>query len=207
MVAKHGKVQGMMKRCSPPKLPARQALPPSYESPMLRSAIALAAANTWLSGRPLPEGAGKKGIVYALDIAALDLWGCELAVLSACQTGLGDIRMGEGVFGMRRAFAIAGTQTLIMSLWSVPARATALLMERFFHNLRQRRGAGRRLAGSPELFANCHRGGVGKDGVREGCIRGVGVEPSVKAAFGRTSTISTSLFLGRVGVSGRHEGF
>jgi CHAT domain-containing protein len=112
------------------------------KNPMLRSAIALAAANTWLSGRPLPEGAGKKGVVHALDIAALDLWGCELAVLSACQTGLGDIRMGEGVFGMRRAFAIAGAQTLIMSLWSVPARATALLMERFFHNLRQGVGRG-----------------------------------------------------------------
>ncbi len=115
------------------------------KNPMLRSAIALAAANTSLSGRPLPPEAGKKGVVYATDIAALDLWGCELAVLSACQTGLGDIRMGEGVFGMRRAFAIAGAQTLIMSLWSVPARATALLMERFFANIRKGLGRGEAL--------------------------------------------------------------
>jgi CHAT domain-containing protein len=54
---------------------------------------------------------------------------------------MGDIKIGEGVFGLRRAFAVAGAKTLVMSLWSVPDRATALLMERFFTNLRQ--GLGR----------------------------------------------------------------
>ncbi len=110
------------------------------EDPMLRSALAFAGANTWLQGKTLSHEAGK-GLVFAQDVAALDLWATELAVLSACQTGIGDIKIGEGVFGLRRAFAVAGAKTLVMSLWSVPDRATALLMQRFFTNLRQ--GLGR----------------------------------------------------------------
>jgi hypothetical protein len=94
------------------------------EDPMLRSALAFAGANTWLQGKPVPNEAGK-GLVFAQDVAALDLWATELAVLSACQTGIGDIKIGEGVFGLRRAFAVAGAKTLVMSLWSVPDRATA----------------------------------------------------------------------------------
>ena len=113
------------------------------EDPMLRSALAFAGANRWLEGKPLPATA-EKGMIFAQDIAALDLWETELAILSACQTGIGDVKLGEGVFGLRRAFAIAGTKTLIMSLWSVPDRATALLMNRFLSNLR--RGIGRRVA-------------------------------------------------------------
>ncbi|HBL13592.1 MAG TPA: hypothetical protein DD379_19775 [Cyanobacteria bacterium UBA11162] len=111
--------------------------------PMLRSALAFAGANRWLQGKPLPKPAGK-GMVFAQDIAALDLWATELAVLCACQTGIGDIKLGEGVFGLRRAFAAAGTKTLLISLWSVPDRATALLMDRFFSNLHQ--GLGRAAA-------------------------------------------------------------
>ncbi len=110
------------------------------EDPMLRSALAFAGANAWLQGKTLPNEAGK-GLVFAQDVAALDLWATELAVLSACNTAIGDIKLGEGVFGLRRAFAVAGAKTLVMSLWSVPDRATALLMERFFTNLRQ--GLGR----------------------------------------------------------------
>jgi tetratricopeptide (TPR) repeat protein/CHAT domain-containing protein len=110
------------------------------ENPMLRSGLALAGANTWLSGDSLPKEAGK-GFLFAQDVAALDLWATELTVLSACNTAIGDIKIGEGVFGLRRAFAVAGAKTLVMSLWSVPDRATALLIERFFTNLRQ--GLGR----------------------------------------------------------------
>jgi CHAT domain-containing protein len=113
---------------------------PHPEDPMLRSALAFAGANAWLQGKTLPKEAGK-GLVFAQDVAALDLWATELAVLSACNTAMGDIKIGEGVFGLRRAFAVAGAKTLVMSLWSVPDRATALLMERFFTNLQQ--GLGR----------------------------------------------------------------
>ncbi|MUH01065.1 tetratricopeptide repeat protein [Scytonema sp. UIC 10036] len=106
----------------------------TVKNPMMRSGLALAGANTWLSGGTLPPQAGK-GFLLAQDIASLDLWGNELTVLSACDTGRGDIKIGEGVFGLRRAFAVAGAKTLVMSLWKVPDRATALLMERFFDNL------------------------------------------------------------------------
>ncbi|MBW4629026.1 MAG: tetratricopeptide repeat protein [Brasilonema octagenarum HA4186-MV1] len=104
------------------------------KNPMMRSGLALAGANTWLSGGTLPKDAGK-GFVFAQDIAGLDLWANELTVLSACDTARGDIKIGEGVFGLRRAFAVAGSKTLVMSLWKVPDKATALLMERFFDNL------------------------------------------------------------------------
>ena len=113
---------------------------PLPDDPMLRSALAFAGANAWLKGKPIPNEAGK-GLVFAQDVAALDLWATELAVLCACNTAMGDIKIGEGVFGLRRAFAVAGAKTLVMSLWSVPDRATALLMQRFFTNLRQ--GLGR----------------------------------------------------------------
>ncbi|UKP01079.1 CHAT domain-containing protein [Nostoc sp. UHCC 0870] len=108
-------------------------------NPMMRSGLALAGANTWLSGGNIPKDAGK-GFVFAQDIASLDLWGNELTVLCACDTARGDIQIGEGVFGLRRAFAVAGTKTLVMSLWPVPDKVTALLMERFFDNLQSSMG-------------------------------------------------------------------
>jgi tetratricopeptide (TPR) repeat protein len=106
------------------------------KNPMMRSGLALAGANTWLFGDTLPPAAGK-GFVFAQEIANLDLWTNELTVLSACDTARGDIKIGEGVFGLRRAFAVAGSKTLVMSLWKVPDKATAFLIERFFDNLQQ----------------------------------------------------------------------
>jgi len=122
------------------------------ENPMLRSALALAGANTWAKGGKLPPEAGK-GILFAQDIAGLDLWANEITVLSACETAIGDVAIGEGVFGLRRAFAVAGTKTLIMSLWSVRGWTTALLMERFFDNCEA--GLGR--AAALQEAQNCVR--------------------------------------------------
>ena len=69
----------------------------------------------------------------AEEVAAVDLLGVEWAVLSACESGLGDVQTGEGVFGLRRAFAAAGARTLIMSLWPVDDDVTRDWMTRLYH--------------------------------------------------------------------------
>src|SRR5262249_33954311 len=107
---------------------------PGMESPMLRSGLALAGANTFLRGASPPAEA-EDGLLTAEDVAGLDLLDTELVVLSACDTGLGAVHLGEGVFGLRRAFVVAGAKTLVMSLWKVPDLATAFLMDRFYDNL------------------------------------------------------------------------
>ena len=76
--------------------------------------------------------------MLAEEVATLDLTGVEWAVLSACDTGVGAIKAGEGVFGLRRAFQVAGVRTVIMSLWPVEDASTrlwmrALYQERFRH--------------------------------------------------------------------------
>jgi CHAT domain-containing protein/Tfp pilus assembly protein PilF len=90
------------------------------ENPLLLAGLALAGANRREQAGPDEDD----GILTAEEIAALDLSGVEWAVLSACDTGVGDVKAGEGVFGLRRAFQIAGARTLIMSLWSVDDEST-----------------------------------------------------------------------------------
>ena len=95
--------------------------------PSLLSGLVLAGANR-------PETLGR-GIVTAEELFDLDLTGMELAVLSACETGLGEVGGGEGVFGLQRAFHVAGCQNVIASLWKVGDVPTLVLMEEFYRNL------------------------------------------------------------------------
>lgn len=106
------------------------------ESPLLLSGLALAGANARRSSRDGEED----GILTAEEVASLDLEGVEWAVLSACDTGLGTLAAGEGVYGLRRAFQMAGVRTVIMSLWPVEDRSardwmTALYAARFEQRL------------------------------------------------------------------------
>jgi CHAT domain-containing protein len=113
---------------------------PLPENPLLRAGLVLAGANTWHATGPAHPDA-EDGLLTAEDVSGMDLLATELVVLSACETGLGEVHTGEGVFGLQRAFVLAGAKTLVMSLWKVPDLTTALLMDRFYENLLQRRSA------------------------------------------------------------------
>lgn len=105
---------------------------PKYSSyPMKNSGIFLAGANRrWYYNEMV--GTKEDGIVTADEIATMNLSGCQLVVLSACETGLGNIDNSEGVFGLQRAFKLAGVQSILMSLWKVDNDATSLLMTTFY---------------------------------------------------------------------------
>ncbi|WP_233583418.1 CHAT domain-containing tetratricopeptide repeat protein [Corallococcus sp. CA053C] len=108
----------------------------SPADPLLRSGLVLAGASA-----PVPSGdstralAPDNALVTALELAGLDLWGTQLVVLSACDTGRGDVKLGQGVYGLRRAFLVAGAETVVMSLWKVDDRTTSTLMEAYYRQL------------------------------------------------------------------------
>lgn len=108
-----------------------KALEQESDDPMLRSGLLLAGFNTWMSNERTPETIGD-GLLSAIDVAGMDLQATELVMLSACNSGVGEVRDGDGVMGLRRAFSIAGAATLIASQWSIPDDATAVLVEDFY---------------------------------------------------------------------------
>jgi len=98
--------------------------------PMLLSGLAVAGAN-----RPADPFAPDDGILTAREVASLDLSGTGLVVLSACETGIGEVRSGQGVLGLRRAFATSGAQSLVMTLWAVGDADAEQLMDGLYDRI------------------------------------------------------------------------
>jgi CHAT domain-containing protein len=106
--------------------------------PMERSGIILAGGNwKWIGNDTLHIMQKRDGILNAKETSTLNLKGCQLAVLSACQTALGDVDDTEGTFGIVRGFKLAGVDQLIVSLWKVPDEQTSEFMQEFYKVLVQ----------------------------------------------------------------------
>jgi len=118
----------------------------SGENPLLRSGIVFAGAN-----QPDADPADD-GYLTALEVARLNWKGTELVVISACDSGKGDIQAGEGVYGLKRAIAVAGARSSLLSLWAVDDLATAAFMESFYIKLKSGAGRAAALAATQKQF-------------------------------------------------------
>jgi CHAT domain-containing protein len=107
------------------------------KNPMMRSGLALAKANEVWNVEDFPDQ--EDGVFTAKEVSNLNLQNMKLVVLSACETGLGDIHGAEGVYGLQRAFKMAGAKYIVMSLWQVPDKETQEFMDLFYHNLIERK--------------------------------------------------------------------
>jgi CHAT domain-containing protein len=103
------------------------------KNPLLRSGLVFSGANAVWTGAS-PASHSNDGILTALEVSRLNLVGTELVTLSACETALGDVKNGEGIFGLQRAFQVAGASAVMMSLWKVADEPTAKMMELFYQH-------------------------------------------------------------------------
>ena len=114
---------------------SEKALSYNYlENPLLRTGLVFSAANEAWLGKAVENGK-EDGILTAYELSNLDLSNTQLAVLSACETGVGENVSGEGVFGLQRALKMAGVDKMIVSLWPVPDKETAEMMQKFYGNI------------------------------------------------------------------------
>ncbi|WP_262885359.1 CHAT domain-containing protein [Larkinella terrae] len=126
------------------------------ENPLLRSGLLLAGAErVWMGGRPITGL--EDGILTAYEVAQLNLDRTELVVLSACETGLGDVMDSEGVYGLQRAFKLAGARRLVMSLWKVPDQETSEFMIEFYRSWIQGIPVEKAFLQAQEMMRNRHR--------------------------------------------------
>jgi CHAT domain-containing protein len=114
------------------------------QSPMFRSGLLLAGANLTWTGKTTHQNA-EDGVLTAYEISHLDLSNTQLVTLSACETALGEIEDNEGVYGLQRAFIMAGAKKVLMSLWTVPDKEATELMLRFYNSLLQGNDANKAL--------------------------------------------------------------
>ena len=125
--------------------------------PMKYSGLLFAGANNVWTGKVLPEQI-EDGILTAEEISQLDLTNTKLAVLSACDTGLGEIDNVDGVYGLQRGLKMAGVETMLMSLWKIPDDATSLLMVEFYKNLLKGKSMHQSLADAQKYLRQVENG-------------------------------------------------
>jgi CHAT domain-containing protein len=121
---------------------------PSREDPLQRSGLVFAGAN-----RP-DANPSDDGYLTAAEATAMDLEGTELVTLSACETGLGGVQSGEGVYGLQRSLAVAGARSTLLSLWKVDDGMTATFMERYYNRLKAGQGRADALRNTQAEFRN-----------------------------------------------------
>jgi CHAT domain-containing protein len=124
------------------------ATTPAREDPLQRSGLVFAGAN-----RP-DANPNDDGYLTAAEATAMDLEGTELVTLSACETGLGGVRSGEGVYGLQRSLAVAGARSTLLSLWKVDDGLTATFMERYYNRLKAGEGRADALRDTQAEFRN-----------------------------------------------------
>jgi CHAT domain-containing protein len=153
------------------------------ENPLLRSGIALAGANARQSSE------AEDGVLTALEAAGLDLWGTKLVVLSACETGVGEIKTGDGVYGLRRALVLAGAESQVMSLWQVSDAATRDLMVAYYKRLESGEGRSEALRQVQlEMLRGTQQSQDGKN-------RSLQVEKTSRASQGRSHPFYWASFI------------
>ena len=117
-----------------------------FEDPLLRSGIVLSGAN-------YPEfNKIDDGYLTALELSKLDFSGTELVVISGCESGLGEIKSGDSIYGLKRSIAVAGARSSLLSLWEVNDEATAAFMETFYSKLKDGEGRSNALAATQNEF-------------------------------------------------------
>ena len=152
-----------------------------FKNPMHRSGLALAGAQTTLAAWKRDEvpPVQNDGILTAEEVGTLDLQGTWLVTLSACDTGSGEARAGEGVLGLRRGFLQAGAQNLLMALWPISDEVTVQIMSDFYDDAHQTENA-------PEALAEVQRRWLVKLRAEKGLVQAVNLAgPFIMSSQGK----------------------